>query len=97
MSQVFNDEKYIKGFINRSILNGKTYNTFYKNNINFYHKMNWSEKEIIFRNDKLYTIYMIVSDYIKTQKFGIYIPTETMYSRTKVITNNKVCAMYLYK
>lgn len=97
LSHIFNDEKYVKGFINKSILNGKTYNTFYKNNINFYHKMNWNKEEIIFRNDKLYTVYMIVSDYIKTQKSGIYIPTETMYSRSKVITSNKVCAMYLYK
>ena len=96
-SKIFKDEEYLKGFIDQSILNGKNYDNFYKNNQSFYKKMNWSLEEIKERNDKLYTIYNIISKYISNQTNGIYMPMETMYSRSKVMTHNNVCTMYLYK
>ena len=59
--------------------------------------MGWNESEIQNRNDKLYTIYNIISEYINNQTNGIYLPMETMYSRSKVMTMNDVCTMYLHK
>ena len=43
------------------------------------------------------TIYNIISEYINNQTNGIYLPMETMYSRSKVMTMNNVCTMYLHK
>lgn len=96
-SDIFSDEKYIRGFIDTSLLEGKNYHNFYKNNESFYKKMNWSSEETKDRNDKLYTIYTIISEYISKQQNGIYLPMETMYSRSKVMTHNNVCTMYLHK
>ena len=59
--------------------------------------MGWNEREAQNRNDKLYTIYNIISEYINNQTNGIYLPMETMYSRSKVMTMNNVCTMYLHK
>jgi len=97
LSDIYPEEKYIKGFINEDICKGKVYNNFYKNNLDFYHKMGWNNNQIKCRNDKLYTIYSILSEYINNQENGVYIPMETMYSRSKVMTNNGVCTMYLKK
>lgn len=95
LSNIFPNREYKKGFILDEYLHSKTYDTFYKNNLSFYHKMGWSTKEIEIRNDKLFTIYNIISKYIKEQKNGIYIPMETMYFRSKVMTKNNVCTLYL--
>lgn len=97
LSEVFNDESYVRGFIDDSLLKGKTYQKFYKNNESFYKKMGWTTEETKQRNDKLFTIYSIISDYINNQDNGVYLPMETMYSRSKVMTNNNVCTMYLHK
>lgn len=97
LSEIFNGENYVNGFIDNSLLSGKTYCNFYKSNKSFYEKMGWSETETRKRNDKLFTIYTIISDYINAQDNGVYLPMETMYSRSKVMTNNGVCTMYLYK
>lgn len=99
LSNLFTNKKYIKGFIDNqiNIKNNKTYQNFYKNNLDFYKRMGWSKEEIQIRNDKLFTIYNIISDYINTQINGVYIPMENMYSRSKVMTENKVCTMYLHK
>ncbi len=97
LSEFFNDEDYVSGFIDDSLLSGKTYQNFYKNNEAFYKKMGWTTEEAKQRNDKLFTIYSIISDYINNQDNGVYLPMETMYSRSKVMTNNNVCAMYLHK
>ena len=96
-SNVFASDEYIKGFVDKELLTGKNYETFYKNNEEFYKKMNWSLTETKERNDKLYTIYTIISRYINSQINGVYLPMETMYSRSKVMTYNKVCTMYLHK
>ncbi len=97
LSDIYNDSKYTIGYISDNLNKDKNYYNFYKNNIEFYKKMNWSNKEIKKRNDKLYTIYNIISDYIKKQENGVYLPMETMYSRSKVMTKNNVCTMYLRK
>jgi len=97
LSDVFNGEEYEKGFINGEICSGKTYDSFYKNNIAFYKKMKWCDTEINIRNDRLYTIYTLISEYINKQSNGIYIPMETMYSRSKVISKNDTCTLYLNK
>jgi len=97
LSDVFPSDEYIKGFIIDESCHGKVYDNFYKNNIEFYKRMGWDDKQIQYRNDKLYTIYRIISRYINEQKNGIYIPMETMYSRSKVMTDNGVCTMYLIK
>ena len=97
MSSIFTEEKYIKGYIDEKIIKNKTYYNFLKNNLEFYNKMGWNEREAQNRNDKLYTIYNIISEYINNQTNGIYLPMETMYSRSKVMTMNNVCTMYLHK
>ena len=97
LSRIFTEEKYIKGYIDEKIIKNKTYYNFLKNNLEFYNKMGWNESEIQNRNDKLYTIYNIISEYINNQTNGIYLPMETMYSRSKVMTMNDVCTMYLHK
>lgn len=97
LSRIFTEEKYIKGYIDEKIIKNKIYYNFLKNNLEFYNKMGWNESEIQNRNDKLYTIYNIISEYINNQTNGIYLPMETMYSRSKVMTMNDVCTMYLHK
>ena len=67
------------------------------NNESFYKKMGWGIEETKQRNDKLFTIYSIISEYINNQDNGVYLPMETMYSRSKVMTKNNVCTMYLHK
>lgn len=97
LSYIFTGEKYIKGYIDEKIIKNRTYYNFLKNNLEFYNKMCWNESEIQNRNDKLFTIYNIISEYINSQSNGVYLPMETMYSRSKVMTMNGVCTMYLYK
>lgn len=97
LSSIFDNSKYVEGFIDDNLIKNKTYNNFFKNNLEFYNKMGWDEKEIQTRNDKLYTIYNIISEYINNQSNGVYLPMETMYSRSKVMTMNGVCTMYLHK
>ena len=97
LSSMFAEKKYIKGYIDENIIKNKTYYNFLKNNLEFYNKMGWNENEIQNRNDKLYTIYNIISAYINSQSNGVYLPMETMYSRSKVMTTNDVCTMYLHK
>ena len=97
LSNDFSSPKYIKGFVNPNLIKDKNYVNFLKNNRDFYEKMGWDEEEIILRNDRLYTIYTIRASYINKQTNGIYMPMESMYSRSKVMTSNGTCTMYLYK
>lgn len=94
LSDIYSDNVYVKGFIDERILTGKRYNDFMKYNKSFYEKMGWSEEQIKYRNDKLYTIYNIIADYIKEKNNAIYLPMENMYARTKVFTKKGVCSMY---
>ena len=97
LSNIFSEEKYIEGFVDETIEKTRTYYNFLKNNLEFYKKMGWNDEEIKFRNDKLFTIYTLISNYISEQSNGIYLPMETMYSRSKIMTSNNVCTMYLHK
>ena len=97
LSDIYSGEEYVNGFVDEQLCFGKVYNSFYKNNIDFYKKMNWTDNQIKFRNDRLFTIYSIISQYINCKENGVYIPMETMYSRSKVMTKNNVCTMYLLK
>lgn len=97
MSSIYSGDEYVKGFVNKEVCHGSVYDKFYKNNIDFYKKMNWNDEQIKYRNDRLFTIYNIISKYILEQENGVYIPMETMYSRSKVMTNNGICTMYLVK
>ena len=97
LSDIYQGEEYIEGFVDKSICLGKVYDNFYKNNKDFYQKMGWTEEQIKYRNDRLFTIYTIISKYINGKQNGIYIPMETMYSRSKVMTSNDTCTMYLIK
>lgn len=97
LSNIFVTDEFEKGFIDEKLLSGKVYNNFYKNNLDFYKLMQWSDEEILNRNDKLYTLYSIISNYILNEENGIYLPMENMYFRTKIMTLNDVCSMYLYK
>ena len=73
----------------------KVYNSFYIANRNFYVKLGFSEEQIKDRNDKLATMYILVSNYINSLDSGIYLPMENMYDREKIIANNGTCTMYL--
>lgn len=94
LSDIYSDAIYIKGFIAEGILTGKGYDDFIKYNKSFYEKMGWSDEQIKYRNDKLYTIYNIIADYIKEKNNAVYLPMENMYARTKVFTKKGVCSMY---
>ncbi len=97
MSNIYEGDDYQYGFVDEKLCHGKVYDSFLKNNIVFYRKLGWSYEQIRNRIDKLYTIYSITSNYINNQENGIYLPMETMYSRSKVMTKNDVCTMYLRK
>ena len=97
MSSIYPGEEYIRGFVDSKVCHGSVYEKFYKNNIDFYKRMNWNDEQIKYRNDRLFTIYNIISKYIMNQENGVYVPMETMYSRSKIMTNNGVCTMYLVK
>lgn len=97
LSDIYQGKEYIEGFVDESICLGKVYDNFYKNNKEFYEEMGWTDEQIKYRNDRLFTIYTIISQYINSKQNGIYIPMETMYSRSKVMTSNDTCTMYLIK
>jgi len=98
LSDIFCEKKYIKGFINNSIINSKIYDNFYNNNHNFYKDMGWNDKKIDLRIKKLYTIYCIISNsFFKSNPNLIYLPMENMYFRTKVIESNGIHSLYINK
>lgn len=95
LSDIFDGIEYKQGFINKEVLEGRNYQEFMKYNQAFYKKMGWDNETIKFRNDKLYTIYCIIADYLKSLGNTAYLPMENMYARTKVFTKKGVCSMYL--
>lgn len=95
---IFSKEEDIKGYVDNDIiknLNPKTYYAFKKSNEKFYNKLGFSEEQIIFRNDRLITMYKLLSDYINTQKNTIFLPMENMYERENIFSENNTCTMYL--
>lgn len=95
---IFSDEKNIKGYVNMDTikkLNQRTYYAFKKANEKFYNQLGFTEEQIIFRNDRLITMYKILSNYINSQKNTIFLPMENMYEREKIFSENNTCTLYL--
>ena len=96
--EIFRKDNEPGGSIDKNIIScvpKKVYNPFYIANRNFYVKLGFSEEQIKDRNDKLATMYILVSNYINSLDSGIYLPMENMYDREKIIANNGTCTMYL--
>ena len=98
MSEIseFSSKKFIKGFINHETIesNAKNYDYFKNCNMKFYKKMNWDANEILIRNDKLFTLYILVVNKLKKYDNCVYLPIENMYSRAKVFSSNDIATMY---
>lgn len=95
---IFSGEENIKGYVDNDIiknLNQRTYYAFKKSNEKFYNQLGFSEEQIIFRNDRLITMYKLLSNYINTQKNTIFLPMENMYERENIFSENNTCTMYL--
>ena len=96
--EIFKDENEPGGSIDDDIISSipkNVYNSFYIANRAFYIKLGFNEEQIKDRNDKLATMYILVSIYINSIDSGIYLPMENMYDREKIIANNGTCTMYL--
>lgn len=94
----FCKKKDVKGYVLDELLkkvNPKTYIIFQKNNNKFYKSLGFSEKEIKYRNDKLVTMYIMLSNYINTLNNTIFLPMENMYERENIFSENGTCTMYL--
>lgn len=95
---MFSGEENIKGYINAKIIsdiNPRTYYAFTKSNEKFYNKLGFTREQMIFRNDRLITMYKMLSDYINSQKNTIFLPMENMYERENIFSENKTCTLYL--
>ena len=95
---IFKGNENVKGYILQKEIdkvNTRTYNSFVKSNMNFYNKMGFNEEQIKYRNDRLITMYRLLSDYINTQNNMIFLPMENMYERENIFSENNTCTMYL--
>lgn len=95
---IFKDKENVKGFVDYDIINKvnrRTYSSFTKSNLNFYTRMGFSDEQIKFRNDRLITMYRILSDYINSKNNTIFLPMENMYERENIFSENNTCTMYL--
>ena len=95
---IFKGSESIKGYILQKeidMVNKRTYNSFIKANMNFYIRMGFTEEQIKYRNDRLITMYRLLSNYINSQKSMIFLPMENMYERENIFSENNTCTMYL--
>lgn len=95
---VFSSAKDVCGYVNYDIINGiraKLYNSFTIVNRKFYNKLGFSEEEMKYRNDRLVTMYKILSDYLNSERNTIFLPMENMYERENIFSENGTCTMYL--
>ena len=95
---IFQSEDDVAGYINEDMVNqvrGKTYHAFTVANQKFYTKLGFSEAEMKYRNDKLITMYRILSDYLNQTKNMVFLPMENMYERENIFSENGTCTMYL--
>jgi hypothetical protein len=97
LSSLFKEDKYIKGFVESQYLYKNGYEQFRKTNKDFYSGMDWGIDDIEYRNNKLFTIYSILAEYLIDEKNHIYLPTENLYARAKVFSLNGVSSMHLKK
>ncbi len=96
--ELFSHKYDIEGYINEKIVNGtskRIYDGFYHCNKKFYKKLNFSLEEIKYRNDKLLTMYKLLSDYINQQNCSMFLPMENMYERENIFSSNNTGTMYL--
>ena len=95
---IFNDEKSIYGYIDEKIIDSlkkTTYSAFVKSNKKFYESLNFTEEQMKLRNDRLITMYRILSDYFNTMDSVVFLPMENMYERENIFSENGTCTMYL--
>lgn len=96
--EIFSEEKSISGYIDDNLVkkvNPRTYKSFKKFNEKFYNKLGFSKEQMLFRNDRLITMYKLLSDYINSQSNTIFLPMENMYERENIFSENNTCTMYL--
>ena len=95
---IFKGKENIEGFIDKDIIDNtrkKIYKSILISNKKFYDKLGFTEEEMIFRNDRLITMYKILSDYLNEQDNMVFLPMENMYERENIFSENKTCTMYL--
>ena len=95
---IFDSEDSKTGFIDFQIINNvkkKTYHSFTIANERFYKKLGFSPEEMKYRNDKLITMYKMLSDYLNEFSNVVFLPMENMYERENIFSENNTCTMYL--
>lgn len=94
---IFHGVKCVKGFIDKNQVkqvNPRTYSSFKKANEKFYKKLEFSEQEMLIRNDRLITMYRILSNYLNSFQNQVFLPMENMYERENIFSENGTCTMY---
>ena len=95
---IFKFEKDGEGYVDDSIISSlskTTYEAFKKSNDKFYNSMGFTEEQIKFRNDRLITMYRLLSDYLNLCQNAVFLPMENMYERENIFSENGTCTMYL--
>ena len=95
---IFNTEKSIFGYIDDKIIcstKKTTYNAFVKSNKKFYESLGFTEEQMKIRNDRLITMYKMLSDYFNCIESLVFLPMENMYERENIFSENGTCTMYL--
>ena len=95
---IFSNDDSIPGFIDDGIINSTkltTYSAFVKSNKKFYESLGFTEEQMKIRNDRLITMYRLLSDYYNSLSNVIFLPMENMYERENIFSENGTCTMYL--
>ena len=97
--EIFSGPESVSGFIDKhevDKVNPRTYYAFKKSNEKFYTKLGFTEEEMSIRNDRLITMYRILSNYLNAQQNMVFLPMENMYERENIFSENGTCTMYLW-
>lgn len=95
---IFKLEKDGEGYVDDNIISSlpkTTYEAFKKSNEKFYNSMGFNKEQIKFRNDRLITMYRLLSNYLNLCQNAIFLPMENMYERENIFSENGTCTMYL--
>lgn len=95
---IFAFEKDGEGFVDDAIISSipkTTYDAFVKSNKKFYVSMGFTEEQMKYRNDRLITMYRLLSNYLNTKVSSVFLPMENMYERENIFSENGTCTMYL--
>lgn len=95
---IFTLEKDGPGFVDDTIIKKipkTTYDAFVQGNKKFYSSMEFTDEQMIYRNNRLITMYRMFSDYLNTKSSSIFLPMENMYERENIFSENDTCTMYL--